>query len=266
MSEPTSGAAPRGRPLSRALLILAVFWIASRLQEVAVRVPGYRELYESHPFYLPEGLRSLAEIALVVVAVMALRRLGMTGSLRELGALRRPWPGLVFGMLAALPMWAVFAVTMPVARDLDLWAVVYLAGLSPLAEEAVFRGFAFGQLRRLGWGFWWAVLVPAVVFALAHLRPEQSGSEMLGVFLITGVGGLLFSFVYERWDRSLWTPFALHAAMNLAWQLFAVGESAFAGWLPTAMQAVVAVAAVALTLGRGRIGLLAGRSGTSGAG
>ncbi|MGD2115479.1 MAG: CPBP family intramembrane metalloprotease, partial [Acidobacteriota bacterium] len=162
----TSGRPGRfsGRAISRPLLILAVFWIASRMQEVAVRVPGYAELYERHPFWVPEGLRSLAEIALVVIAVAALHRIGVPGALRELGFRRRPWPGLVFGMVAALPMWAVFSLTMPVAGEVDPWAVVYLAGLSPLAEESVFRAFAFGQLRRQGWGFWWAVLVPAAVF------------------------------------------------------------------------------------------------------
>jgi membrane protease YdiL (CAAX protease family) len=161
-------------------------------------------------------------------------------------------------MLAALPLWAVFSLTLPVAQGVDPWAVLYLAGLSPLAEETVFRAFAYGQLRRLGWGFWWAVLVPAAVFGLVHLRPDQSPAQMAGVFLITAVGGLLFSFVYERWGRDLWAPFAVHAAMNLAWQLFAVGESAFAGWLPTVMQAVVAILAVALTLWRDRLPLLAG--------
>lgn len=245
---------------AHAVLVLAVFAVAARMQGLAVHVPGYRELYDRFPFYVPEGLRSLAEILLVFVVVAAMHRLGPGGALRELGVLRRPFRGLVFAMLAALPLWAVFAATMPLASDLDHWAVAYLAGLSPLAEEVVFRTFAFGQLRRrLGWGFWWAALVPALVFGLVHLRPGQGPGEMAGVFLITGAGALLFSFVYERWGWDLWAAWGLHAVMNLAWNLFQVGDSALAGWLPTAMQAVTAATAVALTVWRHRLPLLGGR-------
>lgn len=246
--------------LAHAVLILAVFAVAARMQSVAARIPGYRELYDRFPFYVPEGLRSLAEIALVVLVAAAVHRLGPGGVLREIGLLHRPFRGLVFAMLAALPLWAVFAATMPLASGIDPWAVAYLAGLSPLAEEVLFRAFAFGQLRRrLGWGFWWAALVPALVFGLVHLRPGQGPGRMAGIFLITAAGALLFSFVYERWGWDLWAAWGLHAVMNLAWNLFQVGDSAFAGWLPTAMQAVTAGTAVALTLWRNRLPLLGKR-------
>lgn len=237
----------------RAVLVLAVFALATWLHELVLRVPAYRALYDDNPFYVPEGFRSCAEILLVVIAVVLLRRVGLPAALRELGFLRRPWPGLIFAMVACLPLWAVFSLAMPLARELDPWAVFYLAGLSPLAEEAVFRGFAFGQLRKAGWGFWPAALVPAVVFGLFHITDGQSPGQAAGVFAITAVGGLLFSFVFERWDGSLWAPWALHALMNLSWNVFEVGESALAGWLPTAMQATTVLVAVALSVWRRRL-------------
>lgn len=242
------------RSLLHAIAVFAVFALAARLQSVATWVPGYRDLYELYPYYVPEGLRSCAEILLVVLAVVLLRRLSVPGALRNLGLLRRPWRGLLFATAACLPLWAVFALTMPVARGLDPWAVLYLAGLSPLAEEAVFRGFAFGQLRKLGWSFWPAALVPALLFGLLHLRGGEGPLQAGAVFLITAVGGLLFSFVFERWDGSLWAPWGLHALMNLAWNVFAVGDSAFAGWLPTAMQVTTALLAVGLSVWRWRRG------------
>jgi len=245
-----------GRSLTRAVLVLAVFALVTWLHELVRRVPAYRALYDTNPFYVPEGFRSAVEILLVVLAVILLRRVGIPEALRELGFLRRPWPGLIFAMVACLPLWAVFSLTMPMARELDPWAVLYLAGLSPLAEEAVFRGFAFGQLRKAGWGFWPAALVPAVVFGLVHLTGGQSPGQAAGVFAITAVGGLVFSFVFERWDGSLWAPWGLHALMNLSWNVFAVGESALAGWLPTAMQATTVLVAVALTLWRKRLPVL----------
>jgi len=245
-----------GRSLTRAVLVLAVFALVTWLHELVLRVPAYRALYDANPFYVPEGFRSAVEILLVVLAVILLRRVGLPEALRELGFLRRPWPGLIFAMVACLPLWAVFSLTMPMARELDPWAVLYLAGLSPLAEEAVFRGFAFGQLRKAGWGFWPAALVPAVVFGLVHIRGGDSLGQTAGVFAITAVGGLLFSFVFERWEGSLWAPWGLHALMNLSWNVFAVGESALAGWLPTAMQATTVLVAVALTLWRKRLPVL----------
>lgn len=244
------------RSVVRAVLVLAAFTLAVELQSLASLVPAYRELYDTHAYYVPEGLRSCLEILLVLLAVALIRRIGLPAALRELGILRRPWPGLIFAMVACLPLWMVFSLAMPVARELDPWAVFYLAGLSPLAEEAVFRGFAFGQLRRLGWGFWTAALVPAVVFGLLHVRGGQGLGQAAGVFAITAVGAVLFSFVFERWEGSLWAPWGLHALMNLAWNLFEVGESAFAGWLPTAMQLSTALVAVGLSVWRERLPLL----------
>ena len=34
------------------------------------------------------------------------------------------------------------------------------------------------------------------------------------------------AWFYERWGFNLWVPFFLHCLMNLAWNVFAVGESA----------------------------------------
>ena len=248
-----------GRFPIHAAVVLVLFAVLSRLQSVVSLLPAYRGLYDLHPFYVPEGMRSAVEILLALLTVALLNKVGLLGALRELGWLHRPWPGLIFALLACFPLWTVFSLTLPVAHGLDPWAVLYLAVLSPLAEETVFRGFAYGQLRNIGWGFWPAAIVPAVVFGLVHLRAGQSAAAMAGVFAIAGIGGVLFSFVYERWDRSLWAPWGVHALMNLSWNVFALGHGPLAGWLPTAMQAVTAVVAVALCLWRPRLPLL-GRS------
>lgn len=62
--------------------------------------------------------------------------------------------GLLFALAATLPLWVVFAITSPLAESFAVPEVFYLSVISPLAEEVVYRGFAFGQLRRLaGWSF-----------------------------------------------------------------------------------------------------------------
>jgi len=145
---------------------------------------------------------------------------------------------------------------MPVQMKISLNAVFYLSLLSPVAEEVVYRGFAFGQIRRrAGWGLWTTALLIGLVFGLGHLGMNQNIEEAIGVFLITAIGGVIFSWIYEKWNYNLWAPIGIHFLMNLAWNIFDVGDSAFAGWLPTTMQASVLVMVVLLIKFKSRITL-----------
>jgi membrane protease YdiL (CAAX protease family)/RNA polymerase subunit RPABC4/transcription elongation factor Spt4 len=76
--------------------------------------------------------------------------------------------------------------------------------LAPLAEEAFFRGFIFGGLRR-----WlrpgWAIVLSAAVFGIAHFIPLI----MLPIF---GLGVLLASIAYSR--KSLVPSIFAHATFN----------------------------------------------------
>lgn len=244
---------PRSRLLA-AVAILAVFAVVYFLREILGLAFQFGRLYEDHPYYYPAGLLSLLEIALVLAAVLSIRRVGLAGGLREVGLLRPVGRPLLFGLLATLPLWLVFAVSSTLVESLPVLETLYLAALSPLAEEVVYRGFAFGQLRRLaGWGFWPAGVVSAAVFAWGHAEDASSLGEGAGLFLLTGLGGLFFCWLYQRWEYNLWAPFSLHLLMNLAWQVFAVGDSALAGWIPTAMQVTTIAAAALLTVYRRRI-------------
>ncbi len=241
--------------------MVAVFAVLYFLREILGLAFDFGRLYREHPYYYPAGLLSLLEIALALAAVASIRRMGAAAALRELGVLRpvgRPW---IFGLLATLPLWVVFALAAPRAGSVPVVETLYLVALSPLAEEVVFRGFAFGQLRRLaGWGFWPAGLVSAAVFGWGHAEDASTLAEGAGLFLLTGVGGLFFCWLYQRWEYNLWAPFSLHLLMNLSWQVFAVGDSALAGWLPTALQVTTIVTATLLTIYRHRIPLLRARA------
>lgn len=89
----------------------------------------------------------------------------------------------------------------PVAAAL----VVSIGGLAvPLGEELLFRGLAYGVLRRLGRVV--AVVVTAAIFALAH------GLNV--VFAAAFVLGVVNAVLYER-TGSIWPPAAAHAVFNL---------------------------------------------------
>lgn len=131
--------------------VSVVFIAADWLQETLLLLAPYKGLYQRFPFYVSEGLKSLLQCGMVILAVSLLNRTSFAGSLRELGLWRSPQIGLLFAFAATLPLWIVLAV------------------VSPLAEEMVYRGLAFGQLRRrAGWGFWPAALLPAAIFGWGH--------------------------------------------------------------------------------------------------
>jgi membrane protease YdiL (CAAX protease family) len=135
--------------------------------------------------------------------------------------------------------------------------VAHLCVLSPLAEEVLFRGYAFRQLyRRAGWRFLPAVLVTAAVFAIGHVIGQSrqwDAVQLLGTLAITGIGGLLFAWVLIRWDDNLWVPISVHVFFNLWWELFAVDQGPVGGIAANAGRAAAIALGIALTVYRDRI-------------
>jgi hypothetical protein len=86
------------------------------------------------------------------------------------------------------------------------WGYVAVGILAPMAEEVVFRGAILRTLLQK-WEDkrWWAIVISALLFALAHLNPAQ----MPHAFLM----GLLLGWLYER-SRSLIPSVVLHCANN----------------------------------------------------
>ena len=88
--------------------------------------------------------------------------------------------------------------------------LVVIAGIAPVVEEIVFRGFLAESFRTRGARF--AVGVSAIAFAVAHLRVAQ-----LYYFALMGVG---FGVLYLR--RGLLGSISAHAAFNGSLVAFAV--------------------------------------------
>jgi hypothetical protein len=78
---------------------------------------------------------------------------------------------------------------------------------------------------------------------------------MVGIFLITGTGAGVFSWLLKEW-QNLWIPIGLHIGMNLWWEVFSVGATALGGWFPFALQTASVLLAIALTIGAKRFGWL----------
>ncbi len=97
-------------------------------------------------------------------------------------------------------------------------------------EEYFFRGFLFGILfRKLKWGFVPASILGGIIFGIGHLYQSSTLIETIGIFAITTMGAIWFSWLYTEWENNLWVPIFLHILMNLSWILFEVSDNVLGG-------------------------------------
>jgi membrane protease YdiL (CAAX protease family) len=240
-SQPSRVAA-RPRWLAAAIL-LALAWstisgdVVGWLAQDLPRVPYLRSL-----------LATLTDLAmLLLLAAWAARR--SPRALLALAGLRKPIAApLIWAAMVLVPAWLacmVWIQTPPPVRSIDLlWQG--LAG--PFAEELLYRGLAIGLLTTLcGWRWLPACLAPAVLFGLAHLGQGADPASAAGIALITAAGGLLFGWLWVRWDGNLWPPVLLHAGMNTLWLVYGLGENAIGGVPGNVLRVAIVMAAIGLT-------------------
>jgi len=229
-----------------ALLTVVTLAIAAYVHEVLSYLSAYRELHSHHPFYIAESIDKVGGAAICFLAVWLIRRIGLRAISYELGLSAPVLPAIAFALLVSSPMLIGFAITRTFTPHIEVLPLLFLTVLSPLVEEIEFRGFGFRQLQRgSGWTFWVAVWPSALLFGLGHI--EQGWQEMAGLFMLTGVGGIMFAWLVYRWEN-LWVPVALHICMNLWWELFSVAKTAIGGWFPFALQTLTVLLAILGTL------------------
>ena len=231
------------RPRVFTALTLLALTIASTMHRLLWFIPAYASMHSHHPYYFAESIKNLCEIGVCLAALLVMRPRSI---LRALGLDRRLPQALLFTAAASWP--TVLGLALWRTSHVTNWlAVIYLAFISPFAEELVVRGFAFRSLRRIGWPLWPAAILIGLVGGLTHIEKGQTRAEILALFLFIGVGNATFSWIIERWD-SLWFPFALHASMNFWWEFFNVAPTALGGWYPFAVQNATILLAILITL------------------
>jgi membrane protease YdiL (CAAX protease family) len=230
--------------------------MADYIHEFFRRFAFYNGLYAKHSFYVPESIDKIVGALLCCLAIYWLHGLNWKSVLRELGLGASILRALVFALLASSPTLIGFALTRKFSPSSSISSLFFLTVFSPFIEEVEFRGFGFWQLyRRARWPFWFAILPPAVLFGFGHVEKGQNWQEVAEIFLLTGTGAAVFSWLLDRW-KNLWVPVALHSLMNLWWELFNVSNTAVGGWLPFVFQTSSVGLAILLTLLAKRRGLL----------
>jgi membrane protease YdiL (CAAX protease family) len=159
--------------------------------------------------------------------------------------------GLLFGFLFTTPLYIGFAIIGHFNVELTLYWILYFCLIPAVFEEILFRGFLFGQLFRVGkLGFFWAALLPAVLFGLFHIYQGNDFLSSVAAFGVTMLGSFFFSWMYVAWNYNLWVPISLHFFMNLAWGLFVVEGTgnAAGGLISNILRAVCIVFAIVFTI------------------
>ena len=233
-----------------AVIAAIVFLLAYQVNDILLLI-GLREGFGNFGFSITANL---LQVVLCTAGIIVIYRVGVRKALIELG-LRTPVKrAAVFSILSTLPMLIGFAFTSSISPKLSLLNIIAFAIISPFAEEVVFRGYIFRQLyRRVGVGFWSAVLLPSMLFGLGHMSQSKGIWDFIGITAITGLGSVFFAWTFMRWQDNLWVPFGLHFLMNFWWMLFAVDETALGGWLANAVRIVTVVVAIVITIQKDKI-------------
>ena len=180
-------AIPRRAVLPGALILLAVAALALRPAAVA-----------AHPLAPTERAWLLTGVYLAIAAGSLLPALPRDQ------AILPGWSVAAIGVAAVALAWWTAAPTAP----LTVTSVsVALSVLAAVAEEALFRRLAYGELLRFGVPA--AIAGSALLFALVHVPAYGPAA-----FPVDLGAGLLFG--WQRWACGTWTvPAATHAAANL---------------------------------------------------
>ncbi|MCL2569526.1 MAG: CPBP family intramembrane metalloprotease [Oscillospiraceae bacterium] len=135
------------------------------------------------------------------------------------------------------------SVPMQTFRFMDIGqSLLHNAILATLFEEAVFRGFLWGEYRRQGIGYWKIALVTGLFFGIIHLDTFT--------IIHTTFAGIFFYAPLIYFTRSIWAPVLHHALMNGLYTLISPAfyidnQADFDAFMPTYLM-ILALAALVL--------------------
>jgi membrane protease YdiL (CAAX protease family) len=174
---------------------------------------------------------------------------GNKNILTDLGLGKGIFHGIAIALLFATPMLLGGILFFQFHKDLEPEQLIASTFIAGLVEELFFRGFLFGQLfRHTRLGFIPSILGGAVIFAIGHLYQSKELIELIGVFVVTFLGAILFAWLYVEWNFNLWIPLFMHTFMNLAWALFDMAPNAGGHINSNILRALTIILAIVITI------------------
>jgi len=199
--------------------------------------------------YIVTGIPLFIGTAIIHKDIKILGYLGLNGNFKT---------GFLLAILFTLPMFIGGVIFFHINYKMTLPEVIRLTFCAGLFEELYFRGFLFGQLfKYTKLGFIPAVILGAILFAAGHLYQSTDFSVIIGIFLTTFMGAILFAWLYVEWNYNLWVPIMMHFLMNLSWEIFSVSENALGGVTSNVFRGVtIAITIIVTVIYKKRKGLV----------
>ena len=91
-------------------------------------------------------------------------------------------------------------------------------------------------------------MASAVFFGIGHLYQGESIGSVIGVFMVTFMGGMWFSWLFVEYGYNLWVPISYHFFMNLSWTVFDVSDSALGSLAPNIFRAATIALSIFLVI------------------
>ena len=173
----------------------------------------------------PTGRFGLAILGAVLAAGLAVERvlygIGPREALRGLGFARPTGRALlaaaVVGALVQLVYPATVAITgaEPELRPGWPWLLVGIFAFHGLAEELVWRGYAYRRLR-VGRSFGAAVGWTMPLVAVAHLPIVITSGPLVGAaaLIVAAVTAVPLAYLFDIGRATIWAPAVLHTAID----------------------------------------------------
>jgi hypothetical protein len=142
-----------------------------------------------------------------------------------------------------------YAITFNFNENLTIRSIISGAIMADLMEELYYRAILFGQIfRYTKFGFIPSIVIGALLFASAHLYQSTHVPTLIGIFITTFMGAILFAWVYVEWNYNLWIPIFLHLFMNLFWMMFDVSDNALGNGFGNLFRVVTIALIIILTI------------------
>jgi len=168
------------------------------------------------------GLVALAAVLATAVGVeFALDRTKPSQALVEVGLGRPRRRALLVAVLVSaliLGVYPAYALVTGTAVHLQadwIWLLVGVFALNGVAEEIVWRGYAFRRLREQR-SFWPAAAWSMPLIAATHIPIVVNLGVTIGVgaMIVAAVTSLPLAYLYEVGGRTIWAPALVHTAID----------------------------------------------------
>jgi membrane protease YdiL (CAAX protease family) len=166
-------------------------------------------------------IMSVAVLSVAVIVERVLYRTPVRRALRQCG-LGRPGGralaaavGVSILVLGVYPLHAAVTGTALALRPDWPWVLVGVFAFHGIAEELVWRGYAFRRLRA-GRSFGSAVLWTMPLVAATHVPIVLTMGVTVGIgaMAVAALTSLPFAHLYETGHRTLWAPALVHTAID----------------------------------------------------